>query len=95
MAHVDATTTRLRRERVPNPTLFVDVAEQQPGQLYVGGGLALPLPLWRRNQGELARRAPSGAASRTKIACSCARSSSRWPTALRTLETRQAEAKLW
>jgi cobalt-zinc-cadmium efflux system outer membrane protein len=51
---IDATIVRLRRERVPSPTLFFDVMSQQPGQLYLGGGLGLPIPVWRRNQGELA-----------------------------------------
>lgn len=51
---VDAAIVRLRREAVPSPTLFLDLQRDLPGQLYVGGGLALPLPAWRRNQGELA-----------------------------------------
>jgi cobalt-zinc-cadmium efflux system outer membrane protein len=45
---------RLRREAIPSPTLFVDVERDLPGQLFVGGGLALPIPVWRRQQGELA-----------------------------------------
>jgi len=51
---LDAAIVRLRREAVPSPTLFLDVQRDLPGQLYVGGGVALPLPVWRRNQGELA-----------------------------------------
>lgn len=51
---LDAAVVRLRREAVPNPTLFLDLQRDLPGQLYVGGGIALPLPVWRRNQGELA-----------------------------------------
>jgi len=51
---VDATIVRLRREVVPSPTFFLDLQRDLPGQLYLGGGLALPLPVWRRNQGELA-----------------------------------------
>ena len=39
---------------MPSPTLFFDVMSQQPGQLYLGGGIAVPLPLWRRGQGEVA-----------------------------------------
>ena len=50
----DAAIVRLRREAVPSPTLFLDLQRDLPGQLYVGGGVALPLPVWRRNQGELA-----------------------------------------
>ena len=53
-ATVDAAVVRLRREALPNPTLFLDLQRDLPGQLYLGGGLALPLPMWRRNQGELA-----------------------------------------
>ncbi len=51
---LDAQLVRLRRERVPSPTLSFDVMSQQPGQLYLGGGVALGLPIWRRLQGELA-----------------------------------------
>ena len=51
---IDADIIRLRREAIPSPTLFVDVQRDLPGQIFVGGGLALPLPVWRRNQGELA-----------------------------------------
>ena len=51
---IDAALIRLRREAVPSPTLFLDLQRDLPGQLYVGGGVALPLPVWRRNQGELA-----------------------------------------
>jgi len=51
---VDAVLVRLRREAVPSPTLFLDLQRDLPGQLYLGGGVALPLPVWRRNQGELA-----------------------------------------
>jgi outer membrane protein, heavy metal efflux system len=51
---IDADIVRLRREIVPSPTLFVDVERDLPGQLFVGGGLAIPIPVWRRQQGELA-----------------------------------------
>ncbi len=51
---IDAEITLLKREVIPSPTLFVDLQRDLPGQIYVGGGLALPLPLWRRNQGPLA-----------------------------------------
>ncbi|MBC8132050.1 MAG: TolC family protein [Deltaproteobacteria bacterium] len=51
---LDAAVVRLRREAVPNPTLFLDLQRDLPGQIYVGAGIALPLPVWRRNQGELA-----------------------------------------
>jgi cobalt-zinc-cadmium efflux system outer membrane protein len=51
---IDAEITLLNREVIPSPTLFVDVQRDLPGQIFVGGGLALPLPLWRRNQGPLA-----------------------------------------
>ena len=51
---VETMLVRLRREAIPSPTLFLDLQRDLPGQLYVGGGIALPLPLWRRNQGERA-----------------------------------------
>ncbi len=51
---IDADIVRLRREVIPSPTLFVDLQRDLPGQLFVGGGLALPIPVWRRQQGELA-----------------------------------------
>ena len=51
---LDAELVRVRRESVPNPTLFVDFQRDLPGQTYIGGGVALPLPLWRRTQGERA-----------------------------------------
>jgi cobalt-zinc-cadmium efflux system outer membrane protein len=50
----DATIVRLRREATPNPTVFLDFQRDLPGQTYVGAGIALPLPVWRRNQGDLA-----------------------------------------
>ena len=51
---IDADITRLRREAIPSPTLFADLQRDLPGQLFVGGGVAIPIPLWRRQQGELA-----------------------------------------
>jgi cobalt-zinc-cadmium efflux system outer membrane protein len=50
----DAAVVRLKRELVPNPTFFGDVSQQRPGQTYVGGGIGLPVPLFRRNQGAIA-----------------------------------------
>jgi outer membrane protein, heavy metal efflux system len=94
-AHVDAATTRLKREIAPNPTLFVDVAEQQPGQLYIGGGVALPLPLWRRNQGELAQARAERRRLEDEDRLLVREIELEVSSALRTLETRQAEATLW
>jgi cobalt-zinc-cadmium efflux system outer membrane protein len=51
---IDADITRLRRETIPSPTLFAELQRDLPGQLFVGGGVAIPIPLWRRQQGELA-----------------------------------------
>jgi cobalt-zinc-cadmium efflux system outer membrane protein len=51
---IDADIARLRREAIPSPTLFVDFERDQPGQVFVGGGLAMPIPVWRRQQGEIA-----------------------------------------
>jgi outer membrane protein, heavy metal efflux system len=52
---LDATLERLEREVIPNPTLFFEWASQQPKQNYIGGGIVLPFPIWRHNQGEKAR----------------------------------------
>lgn len=52
---LEATLDRLSREVIPSPTLFFEWASQQPKQNYLGGGIALPLPVWRQNQGEKAR----------------------------------------
>jgi cobalt-zinc-cadmium efflux system outer membrane protein len=51
---IDADIVRLRREAIPSPTVFVELERDLPGQIFVGGGLALPIPVWRRQQGELA-----------------------------------------
>ena len=92
---LDATTSRLEREIVPNPTVFLDVAGQQPGQLYVGAGVALPLPLWRRNQGELARVHAERRRLEDEHRLLAREVALEVTTALRDLKTRQAEARLW
>ena len=51
---LDAEITRLGREAIPSPTLFVDFERDRPGQTFLGAGVAIPLPVWRRQQGELA-----------------------------------------
>lgn len=48
---LDAELISLRREALPSPTLLLEVERDLPGQLFVGGGLAFPLPVWQRNQG--------------------------------------------
>jgi cobalt-zinc-cadmium efflux system outer membrane protein len=50
-AEIDAQIVRLRREALPSPALFFDVERDLPGQSFIGGGIAVPLPVWRRNQG--------------------------------------------
>lgn len=93
--HVDAVTKRLKREVVPNPTLFVDVAGQQPGQIYIGAGLALPIPLWRRNQGELAHARAERRRLEDEQQLLLREITLEVQAALRTLDARQTEAKLW
>jgi cobalt-zinc-cadmium efflux system outer membrane protein len=51
---IDADLDRLRREAIPSPTLFVELERDLPGQLLAVGGVGLPLPTWRRGQGEIA-----------------------------------------
>ena len=53
-AELDAEIALLRREAIPSPTLFIEAQRDLPGQLFVGGGVAVPVPLWRRQQGQLA-----------------------------------------
>jgi cobalt-zinc-cadmium efflux system outer membrane protein len=53
-AEIDADLDRLRREAIPSPTLFIDFERDLPGQILAFGGVALPLPAWRRHQGEIA-----------------------------------------
>ena len=95
VAHVDASVSRLSRERAPNPTLYVDAQSQQPGQLYVGGGVALPLPLWRRNQGELARAHAERRRLEAEDSLLVREIEQQVAAALHTLEARQAEEALW
>jgi cobalt-zinc-cadmium efflux system outer membrane protein len=54
IGEIDADIVRLRREVIPSPTLFVEMQRDLPGQYFIGGGLAVPIPVWRRHQGELA-----------------------------------------
>jgi len=51
---IDAQIVRLRREALPSPALFFELERDLPGQTFVGGGLGVALPVWRRNQGALA-----------------------------------------
>jgi outer membrane protein, heavy metal efflux system len=51
---LDAAIVRLGREAVPSPTLFLDVERDRPGEVFARAGLAIPLPVARRKQGELA-----------------------------------------
>ena len=53
-SQLDAEIVALRREVIPSPTLFVELQRDLPGQLFVGGGVAVPIPVWRRQQGPLA-----------------------------------------
>ncbi|HUM13273.1 MAG TPA: TolC family protein [Myxococcaceae bacterium] len=54
-SQLDATLELLSREVIPSPTLFFEWASQQPQQSWFGGGIAIPIPLWRQNQGAKAR----------------------------------------
>jgi outer membrane protein, heavy metal efflux system len=51
---LDAAMVRLRREAVPSPTVFLDLERDRPGEVFLRAGLAIPLPVWRRRQGEIA-----------------------------------------
>ena len=49
-----ASIVRLRREALPSPTVFLDLQRDRPGELLLRAGLGVPLPTWRRNQGQIA-----------------------------------------
>jgi cobalt-zinc-cadmium efflux system outer membrane protein len=51
---LDAAVVRLRREALPSPTLFLDVERDFPGELLLTAGVGVPLPVFRRRQGEIA-----------------------------------------
>lgn len=51
--YLDLEIARLHREAVPNPALFMEVWRDF-GSLVIGGGLAIPIPIVRRNQGDVA-----------------------------------------
>ena len=61
---IDLDIVRLKREAIPSPTLFVDVQQDLPGQVYVGGGLALPLPILAPQPGRSGAGARRAGASR-------------------------------
>lgn len=92
---LDAAIVRLKREAVPSPTLFADVAMQQPGQLYGGGGIAIPLPLWQRNQGPLAIARAQKDATDVEQELLSRDVALEVDRALRTSRARREEAQLW
>lgn len=53
-SELDAAIVRLKREAVPSPTVFLDLERDRPGELFVRAGIGIPLPIWRRNQGQIA-----------------------------------------
>jgi cobalt-zinc-cadmium efflux system outer membrane protein len=53
-SELDAAILRLGREALPSPTVFVDLERDRPGELFVRAGVGVPLPFWRRRQGETA-----------------------------------------
>jgi cobalt-zinc-cadmium efflux system outer membrane protein len=53
-SELDAELVRLGREAIPSPTLSLDVGRDLPGQGFVTAGLAVPIPVARRYQGEKA-----------------------------------------
>lgn len=94
-SQLDAQIVRLRREVVPSPSLFVDVMSQQPGQLYVGGGLAFSLPLWRRNQGPIAVARAERARADEELGILSSEIALEVAGAVRATRTHSEEARLW
>ena len=52
---IDAELARLRAERIPPLSLAVNVQQDSPDQYWVGPGIAIAPPVWRRNQGAIAQ----------------------------------------
>jgi cobalt-zinc-cadmium efflux system outer membrane protein len=94
-SQLDATLTRLRREIVPSPTLFADFAQQRPGQTYVGGGVGIPLPLFRRNQGPIATADAERARLDTDIRIAQNEMDAEVVRMRRGLSQRREEARVW
>jgi cobalt-zinc-cadmium efflux system outer membrane protein len=91
----DATLARLNRENIPNPTLFGDVSQQAPGQTYVGGGVGLPLPFFRRNQGPIAVTSAERARVEDELRIAESEIDTEIVRMHRTLSQRREEARVW
>ena len=93
-AEIDAQIVRLRREALPSTALFFEVERDLPGQTFVGGGLGVALPVWRRNQGPLASARAGRARTddeRALLARQIAREGDR---ALRDVRARDEQARI-
>jgi len=91
---LDAELARLSREAIPSPTLSLDVGRDLPGQGFITAGLAVPLPLFRRYQGEKALvRAAQSTLDDERLLLS-RQIDAEVAVAVRTLEARQAELSL-
>ena len=53
-AAIEADLRRLRRENLPDPTLYLAYQRDLPGQHFAGVGLSFALPTFRRRQGAVA-----------------------------------------
>jgi len=48
---LDATLVSLGRQAIPDPQIYLSIQQDLPGQYYLGGGVQVDLPTFRRNQG--------------------------------------------
>lgn len=94
-SQLDASIIRLRREVVPSLTVFIDYMREQPGQMYIGAGLAVALPVWRHNQGQLAVVRAEQARTDDEIAIAQREIAIEVARLYRASLTRRDEAKLW
>jgi cobalt-zinc-cadmium efflux system outer membrane protein len=92
---LEATKVRLKRENVPNATVFGDFAQQRPSQTYAGGGVGLPIPLFRHNQGPIATANAERERLDSEIKITLSEIDSEVTRMHRSLSRRREEAKVW
>ncbi len=91
-AQIDAEVLQWRAEALPNPTLFLEFQRDLPGQTYWGAGVSLPLPVARRNQGQLSISSAQGSLVDTETATTERAIASDVSRALGRAKTRRAQA---
>jgi cobalt-zinc-cadmium efflux system outer membrane protein len=93
-SELDAAIVRLRREAVPSPTVFLDYERDRPGETFVRAGLAIPLPFFRRRQGDIALARAEQSRIDVERAVSLREVTSEVDRALRAAVTRREQVRL-